>query len=364
MGPVSDSRLTNMVRLSQEKAARLCRGLLLSEHFVLYLSVAYFLVLLSFYPRMAGGRNLGEVSSNMWPLLALAIGQTFVLIVAGIDLSQTAVMAVTSVIGGALMSNQMDPAKFGHNPLWNIVFTPDGGPLGGSPWAVPAAVLVMLFVGTLIGLLNGTAVAKLRMPPFIVTLVSMMFFNGLAIYITRSENIMHLPNSYIAIGKGGIGFVPYSFFVAMVLAATAHAILTRTVWGRWFYAVGQNVRASVISGVPTERVVILAYMFSGFCAAVGSILYSARLEGGRPTLGQDLLLDIIGACVIGGISLFGGKGKILWTLFGVLFFTLLSNSLGWMNLSFYTVNIVKGTVILLAAFLDVTRTRFLAGYAG
>jgi len=197
-----------------------------------------------------------------------------------------------------------------------------------------------------------------------VTLVSMMFFSGLAIYLTRSENIIHLPKAYIAIGKGRLGFVPYSFFIAFVLGTAAHVILSRTLLGRWFYAVGKNVRASVISGVPAGRVVIYAYVFSGFCAAVGSILYSARLEAGRPTLGQNLLLDIIGAVVIGGISLFGGKGKVLWALFGVLFFTLLSNSLNILNLSFYTVDIVKGCVILLAALIDVTRTRLTAEQGG
>lgn len=343
------------------------RRVLLSDYFVLYLSVLYFLVLLPVFPGMARVRNLSELSSNMWPLLALAIGQMFVLIVAGIDLSQTSIMALTSVIGAALMSSYMDPAKFGQNPLWGSVFSATGGPLGGHPIAAPAGIAVMLLVGTLIGLLNGVSVAKFKMPPFMVTLVSMIFFSGLAIYITQSENIMHLPEGFVALGGGGLGrlpktdtpVIPYSFFVALLLALVAHVILTRTVLGRWFYAVGRNVKAAVISGVPADRVVILAYMISGFCAAVGSVLYSARLGHGRPTLGRDQLLDIIGACVIGGISLFGGKGKVLWALFGVFFFVLLSNSLGWMNLSFYTVSIVKGSVILLAAFLDVTRTRIL-----
>jgi ribose/xylose/arabinose/galactoside ABC-type transport system permease subunit len=196
----------------------------------------------------------------------------------------------------------------------------------------------------------------------------MMFFGGLAIYITRSENIMYLPGAYVAIGKdgflaigrGGNPLLPYSFFIALAIAAVAHITLNRTVLGRWFYAVGRNAKAAVISGVPADRVVILAYVFSGFCAAVASILYSARLEHGRPTIGPDILLDIIGAAVIGGISLFGGKGKVLWALFGVLFFTLLANSLTMMNLSFYSVYIVKGSVIVLAAFLDVTRIRILA----
>lgn len=335
------------------------RHLLLSGNFVLYLSIIYFLVLWVFIPRMGSLRNISNVSSNMWPLFALVIGQMFVLILGGIDLSQASIMGIVSVIGGIMMTSELDPVLFEKSPLWGVLLSESGGPFGASSLAVPAGIIAMLITGSLIGLLNGISVAKFKMPPFMVTLVSMMFFSGLAIFLTKSENIMYLPKAYTVIGKGEVWFLPYSFFVALILAIVAHIILSRTVLGRWFFAVGRNLKASVISGVPVERTIILAYVFSGFCAAVGSILYSARLEGGRPTLGQNLLLDIIGAAIIGGISLFGGKGKVVWALFGVLFFTLLSNSLNMLNLSFFTVNIVKGGVILLAALIDVTRARLL-----
>ncbi len=331
--------------------------LFLSQHFVLYLSLFYFFVLWLFLPHIASGRNLANMSSNMWPLLALAIGQMFVLIVGGIDLSQTSILALTSVLGGAVMSSQADPTLFDKSPLWGVLLSEHGGLFAASPLAIPAGVVIMLLIGLLVGLINGTAVATFKMPPFMVTLVSMMFFSGLAIFLTASENITHLPKGFIAIGKSGFGFITYSFLIVLTLALVAHVLLNKTVLGRWFYAVGLNLKTSVISGVPTKRVIILAYMFSGFCAALGSILYSARLEGGRPTLGQDLLLDIIGAAVIGGISLFGGKGKVIWAFYGVLFFILLANSLNMMNLSFFTINIVKGSVILLSAFLDVLRVR-------
>jgi ribose/xylose/arabinose/galactoside ABC-type transport system permease subunit len=113
--------------------------------------------------------------------------------------------------------------------------------------------------------------------------------------------------------------------------------------------------------VPVARVVTLVFVFSGFCAAVASILYSGRLEGGRPTIGAgNALLDIIGATVIGGTSLAGGKGRVTWTFFGVIFFVLLLNTLNTMGLSAFHIDVVKGVIILLAAFLDVTRTRLLA----
>ena len=114
--------------------------------------------------------------------------------------------------------------------------------------------------------------------------------------------------------------------------------------------------------MPVRRTITIVYLFAGFCAGVAAILYSARLEGGRPTIGGgSVLLDIIGATVIGGTSLSGGKGKVTWTVVGVLFFVLLSNTLNYMRLSAFHIDVVKGAVILAAALLDVLRMRLVAG---
>lgn len=341
------------------------RRLVFSEYFVLYLSIVYFLVLWPFVPLLATPANIGNILGNMWPLLAIAIGQTFVLIIGGIDLSQTSIMAVTSVLGAMVMTNRLNPPRFEKSPLWGIVLGAGGGPLAGSTLAAPVGVLVMLLIGALIGLLNGASITRFGMPPFMVTLVSLIFWSATAIWLTQTENVTALPASYIAIGKGAlfeIGPValPYAALVTIGLAVIAHVILSRTVFGRWLYAIGTNIRAAVISGVPTRQAITLAYVISGVCAAIGSILYSTRLEYGSPVLGESRFLDIIGATVIGGTSLFGGKGKVLWTVFGVLFLVLLDNTLNLLSLQSFTVTIVKGAVILLAALLDVVRTRFMA----
>lgn len=253
------------------------------------------------------------------------------------------------------MTLRLDPARFQDNPLWGVVLSESGGLLAGHVLAVPTAVILMLTIGACIGLINGLAVARLRMPPFMVTLVTMSFFSGFAIYLTRSENIMHLPESFIVIGRGGLGPVPYAMMIAFLTAVAAWTILNRMVLGRWIYAVGINRKTAVVSGVPCAGVIVAAYVFSGLCATSAAILYSARLEAGRPTLGQHLLLDVIGAAVIGGISLFGGKGKVRWAVYGVAFFVVLDNSLNKMPLNFYAVDIIKGAVILMAAVLDVLR---------
>lgn len=366
----SRDNVTPQTRIARIKGVVVSR-VLLSDSFVLFLSLAYFLALWIFLPRLGSIRNLSNLSSNIWPLFVLVIGQMFVLIVGGIDLSQTSIMAITSVCGALMMTSRLDPELFARNPLWSVLISEQGGPLAGSAAAVPVGIAFMLLLGVLIGSANGLAVAKLKMPPFMVTLVSMFFFSGLAIFVTRSENVTSLPEGFLAIGqnylgripagRGSVGLVPYSFFAGLALAAGAWFVLARTILGRWLYAVGMNRRAAAVSGVPTDRVIVCAYAVSGFCAALGSVLYSSRLGAGRPTLGENVLLDVIGAAVIGGISLFGGKGKVRWAFYGVLFFVLLDSSLYMLNFKFYTVNIVKGIVILVAASLDVLRNRVRAG---
>jgi ribose/xylose/arabinose/galactoside ABC-type transport system permease subunit len=357
------------------------RRLLLSENFVLYLSITYFIIMAIFFPSLAEPRNISNQLSNVWPLLAVAVGQTFVLIIAGIDLSQGSIMAIVSVVGGLIMTTAVNPALFENGPLWGTILHEDGGLMGGQhDLAVPAAIVVMLLTGALVGFLNGIAVTRFNMPPFMVTLVSLIFFSSFAIYLTQSQNISNLPEGFLKLGEGDIvsvyfgekvepeirrrdilPFVTYPMVISIGLAAAAQFILRRTIFGRHIYAIGTNLKAAEISGVPTKRVITLVFMFSGFCAAVASILYSARLQGGRPTIGGgNLLLDIIGATVIGGTSLYGGKGKVTWTFFGVVFFVLLLNTLNSMKLSAFHIDAVKGVIILMAAIFDVLRTRLLA----
>jgi ribose transport system permease protein len=217
-----------------------------------------------------------------------------------------------------------------------------------------AGVFVMLLVGAGLGAVNGAMVTLLRLPAFIVTLASMMFLSGLAVWFTQSKNIYHLPGHFLALGQR----LPVALGLTIAVGFAADLLLRRTVYGRWLYAVGQNATAAHISGVPIAAITLAAYVASGFCAALASIMLTARLETGSPVLGHEILLDIIGATVVGGTSLFGGKGKIAWTCFGVLFLTVIDNALNLMNLSQFSITITKGGVILFAAVLDSTRRRY------
>ncbi len=343
---------------TQMSIRSLPRRLLMSEFFILYLCIFFFVILLPFIPVIATPYNLSNLLSNIWPLFTVAIGQTLVLIIAGIDLSQGAVISLSSVIGGAFIATKVDPIVFSKSPLWGRLLFENGSILSNVSWGLAVALAAMVAVGLLVGLFNGVAIAYLRIPAFMVTLVTSMFCGALAIYLVKSENIINLPPSFTNIGED-TGLFSYSMVIAVVLAIITQFVLSRTKYGRWLYAIGTNMRAAVVSGVPTRRVIILTYMFSGFCAAVASVLYSSRMEMGRPTLGEPFLLDIIGGAVIGGSSLSGGKGKILWTFFGVAFLSLLGNALSLLNVPFFWIEIVKGSVILLAALIDVTRTRIL-----
>ena len=334
------------------------RRLLLSEYFILYLCITLFAILIPFIPVIATPYNLSNLFSNIWPLYAVAIGQTFVLIIAGIDLSQGAIISLTSVIGASLIATNVDPAVFSQSPIWGKLLFEDGAVLSHTPVGVPVALITMLAIGLLIGLINGSIIAYARIPAFMVTLVTQIFFAALAIYFVKSENIINLPKGFTRIGAD-TGLLSIPLVVTVLLAVVTQLVLSRTMFGRWLYSIGTNLRAAVVSGVPQRKVIILTYMFSGFCAATASIIYSSRMEMGRPTLGAPFLLDIIGGAVIGGSSLAGGKGKVLWTFFGVLFLSLLVNELSLLNVPFFWIEIVKGSVILVAALIDVTRTRIL-----
>ena len=305
-----------------------------SEYLVLILAAVYYLALLPFTPRFADRGNLANVLATLLPLFVVAIGQTLVLITGGIDLSVTSIMALASVVGAQAMNGE-------------------NGWLAGSIWATPVGLLLMLLTGALVGLLNGAAVTGFRMPPFIVTLTSMMFFSGLAVWLTQSRTIYGLPPSFNALG----GQTALALVITALAALAAHVMLGRSLWGRWVYAVGHNARAAAVSGVPVRAATISVYVVSGVAAALAAILYTGQAETGSPVLGQRLLLDIIAATVIGGTSLFGGRGKVLWTLFGVLFIKLIDNSLNLLNLSLFAITLVKGGVILLAALLDALRNR-------
>jgi ribose transport system permease protein len=309
--------------------------LLRSQHLVLFLCLAYFAALAPFTPGLASLGNLKTILAYLLPLLVVSVGLTLVLVGGGIDLSVTSIIALASVIGGKIMSAE-------------------DGWLAGQGWAVPVAILAMLLTGMLLGAVNGLAVAVCRIPPFIATLTTLMFVSGLAIWITQSRKIGGLPDGFLVLGQN----LELATGMAGAAAVAAYLGLSRTLYGRWLFAVGHNPQAAEVSGVPVRWVTFGTYVACGLFAGLSAILFTAVLETGNPEMAKDNLLDVIGAVVIGGTSLFGGRGSVAGTVFGVLFLALVDNSLNLLGLTFYTILMVKGGVILLAALVDTARNRW------
>ena len=300
----------------------------------LCLCVIYCLIMAPITPGFATIENFSNVLVAMLPLLVVATGQTVVLITAGIDLSVTSMVALTSIAGAALI-------------------TADGGPLAENPLGTPIAVIVMIGLGSTIGFVNGACIAWLRMAPFIVTLTTKMFVSGLAIWLTQTKSIYNLPESFLAFGQN----VWVTLTVTILVATVVHLLLRNTLFGVGLHAIGNNIQTAHVSGVPVQRVTIGAYLLCGACAGIASILITGQLETGSPVQWESNLLDVIGATVIGGTSLFGGRGSVIWTASGVLLLSLIDNSLNLLNRSHFEIMMAKGAIILFAALMDTLRHR-------
>lgn len=327
---------------SDGRLSRLARKLLLPEYFVLGLTILYACAIWPFVPEIVSPSNLQDIALQVLPLFIAGMGLMLVLMVAHIDLSATSIMAVACVVGASVMTSR-------------------GGYLGDSDWGPVAAIAIILVIGPAIGALNGLCTAFLEMPSFLVTLTTMMFFSGTAIWYTGSgSSIGGLPRGFLAVGYGGIFGIPYAAIVTLVLAVACHGLLNRSLLGRWIVAVGLNPRVAAISGVPVRRVIVWTFVLSGLSASISGIIYTARLEAATPILGQRILLDIIGSVVIGGVSLFGGTGSVFGVLFGVLFLSVIDNGLQLLGLSLSSVFAIKGGVILFAAVTDAVRHQIIA----
>jgi ribose transport system permease protein len=308
---------------------------------VVALGLAYVLAVLPFCPELATPEQALAVFVNAAPLIVLALGQMFVLLIGAIDLSVSGVISLAGVTGALAMAQ-------------------DRGLLAGSPLAIALALSAMMLVGLIVGVLHGVAVSWLAMPAFLVTMATMMALGGAAVWITGGERVGGLPASLLDAVQGTWLGVPAMIWAAAALAAAAHLLLQYTVVGKYLYALGHNPRAARVSGIPVGRVTCLAFVLSALFSTVAALLYTCRAESATPVFAREILLDAIGAAVIGGTSLSGGRASTFGVVCGALFITLITNSLTLMNLAYWHVLMAKGGIILLAALADSSRRRWLA----
>ena len=253
------------------------------------------------------------------------IGVAMVMITGGIDLSVGSVMGLAGVIA-ALLSSQ-----------------------GYSTFV---AILGALAAGAAIGLLNGVLVARAKMPPFIVTLGTLGIGRGLVYVITGGWPLQGFSKQALFLGQGYIMGIPTPVWIMAGLLIIWHFILKRTTFGWYIYSIGGNEEASRLSGVPVIRVKTLVYVMSGIMGAIGGFLLTARLGLGEATSGLGYELDVIAACVLGGVSLSGGEGNVVGVVLGAALMGLLRNGLALLGVSGYWQQIVIGGVIILAVLID------------
>jgi simple sugar transport system permease protein len=218
-------------------------------------------------------------------------------------------------------------------------------------------VLLVLAIGALIGLVNGLCIAKLRMTSLIETLAMGLTLGGAVLAITKGRTITISDTSYTFIGQQYVLTWPMMPLALLLLFVVIAVVLTRTTWGRKLYATGGNKRAAYAAGISTDRLVISAYVVSGLLSGFAGWLATAYLSGVNSTMGTDLLLYAVAAPVIGGVSLFGGRGRVLGMLGGVLLLTVVQVGLQLVNISAYYVSMVGGAMIFLAVFVDALRIR-------
>ncbi len=269
----------------------------------------------------------------------LVLGEGLVLMLAKLDLSIEVNMVFSALLGAVLILPPHTPAFAGDT---------SGG--FGLPW--PIALIAMLSVATLVGIINGLMVERLHMDPFMATLGMLLVLGGLSIAVGQGRQITNLPEGFRYLGSASLGKIPVAVLVMLVVYGVAHFILRWTVHGTRFYAVGSNRAAAVAAGISAGRVVIVAYALAGFLAGVAAFLLVGRLGTASAGISSGALFLAIAAAVVGGVSLFGGRGTATGMLGGLLLITTTKNALTLSNVSSHYVNVVAGGIILLAVLID------------
>lgn len=301
---------------------------------VIILFIIYIFIALLFVPKFANPENLLNIIVQSSDLIILSCGMTYVFLNGGIDFSVVAIMALASVIGALIMTSG-----------------------GNIALMIPLAIIAMLGVGLIIGAINGISVTKLKMPSFIATLSTQLIFSGIALTITQSATIGNVPKEFNYITQGTLLGIPIPIIITVVVVITTSYLLHFTVFGRYVFSVGTNHKTSYISGVPVKKTIFSLFIISGLLAALTSIIMTARLGSGIPSLGKDMLLDTVAAVLIGGTSVAGGRGNIIGSVVGAILVVILNNSLNLMNIDWFIINVCKGTLILVVALFDMIRNR-------
>jgi ribose transport system permease protein len=289
------------------------------------------------------GRNLLNVVRQSAYLTLVSMGQMFALLTGGFDLSVGTIVALTSVVGASAMA----------------------GAYGVMPDAVGLSILIGVLAGvaagTSIGVVNGIGVALFNVSPFMMSLGMASVGFGIALYMTGGVPVYGMPMEFgDTFGFGSTLGVPTPVLITIILIVVLFFVVNWTRLGRYFYAVGGNIKAARLSGVNTKLTLFLAYVLCGAMAAISGILLTARLDTGEANIGATMPLESIAACVIAGVSLRGGVGRLENVVLGALFIGLVQNGMNLARIESYLQTVVIGVLLILAVVADQFRLRYIA----
>jgi ribose transport system permease protein len=278
-------------------------------------------------PRFGSSDNLIDVSRQATYLIIVAMGQMFVLLTGGFDLSVAAIISLTSVICAKVM------------------IAPGMG--------IPMAILIGISLAVIFGLVNGLVVAVLKVSPFIATLGTSSIGMGAAFLVSDGTPVIGLPTSFSQhLGADRVLGLPVPIYITVALIGVTYVVLYWTKFGRYVYAIGGNERAARLSGVPIVRNLTLVYVISGLASGLAAVLLTARVSTGDPNLGTGFDLQSITAAVLGGVSLRGGIGRLSGAVMGGLFIALLANGMQLVRISSFWQQIALGVVLIVAIVAD------------
>jgi ribose/xylose/arabinose/galactoside ABC-type transport system permease subunit len=276
-------------------------------------------------PRFGTLANLANVLTQSSTYVIVAMGMTFVISKAGIDLSVGSMLALVTCVFFGLVD-------------------------GGWPWAIALPLMFLLAMG--LGALNGLMIAFLAIPALIATLGSMVAFRGVALLHSAGKLYYGLPPAIVWLGQGKVTGVPVPIIVAALFVAFSWWLFNKTTFGVHVRAVGGNREAARLAGINVGRVEVLVYTLMGFAVALGGLLWIARIDGTQATLGTAMEIHIIAATIIGGTSLFGGRGTIYGTLLGAILLSMLNNALVIAGVEFFWQLVAIGCIVIAAVTIN------------
>ena len=312
---------------AQPSLLRQLRSILFSQEGILSLILLVVIVILAQQnPNFWTVRNLLNQGRLMSEVGLVALPMTFIIITAGIDLSVGSILGLSAISLGV---------------LWKSAGLP-----------LELAIFLALVIGSLAGLMNGLFIVRIDVPPLIMTLATLALYRGLAQGISQARSVTGYPEWFFIFGQGRVLGLPTQLWLFIIFMIISIIILRRTTLGRSLYAIGNNPVGAKFSGLPVSRNLLIIYTYAGFMSALAGVIFVSRVTTTRSDMGAGLELDVIAAVVLGGTSIFGGKGTVLGTVIGLVLIQLLKNGLALSGVTSDATIIVIGTVLILAILVN------------